>query len=73
MTHTLDKVKMEAELFKRGWKYSEYKNWLVPNTATWKTIEEDWTAAVLAGIICEIEQKKEETKEFFKKHPTPKR
>lgn len=73
MIHKLDRSKVEEELLKRGWKRGVYKEWLVPDTASWWTIEEDWTEAVLSGIICELEEKKKKNEEFLKKHPTPKR
>lgn len=73
MIHTIDKKKVEEELIKRGWKRGLYHEWIIPHTATWKDMEEQFTEAMLAGIICEREQSNEETKKFLEKYPTKRR
>lgn len=73
MTHTIDKTKVEAELVKRGWRRGLYMEWITPSLILPHQFEDDWTAALLAGIVCEHEKKVEENKKFIDKHKTPKR
>ena len=73
MTHKIDKAKVEEELKKRGWKRGIYHEWITPAIYTQTQSEEDWTAAILIGIVCEHEEKIKENQEFLKTHPSPQR
>jgi hypothetical protein len=72
-THTLNKAKIEAELLKRGWKRDERGDWLTPAIYSREQAERDWTECLLSGVVCDLEEKKKDTEEFLKKHPTAKR
>jgi hypothetical protein len=73
MIHTINKAKVESELNKRGWKRGQYGEWLMPVSCSPRKVEEDWTAAILIGIVCEFEEKKKDNEEFLRKHPTDSR
>ena len=68
MIHTIDKAKVELELNRRGWKRSRYHDWLIPDLASFATMEEDWTQAILAGIVCEHEQNQYKHKKFLRNY-----
>lgn len=70
MNHSINKEKVEAELVRRGWKRGVYKEWVTPLAINTKSFEEDWTAAILAGVECLLEKKIEDNKEFIAKHPS---
>ena len=73
MGHRIDKSKVEEELIKRGWRRGLYMEWLTPSTSIPHSFEEDWTAAILIGIVCELEDRIVENKKFLADHTSNKR
>lgn len=73
MTHQLDKDKIRDFLEKRGWKKGSYGEYVRPQHLSDKDVEQEWTEAILQGIVCTFEEKKKETEKFLKEHPTARR
>lgn len=57
--HTLDRQKVRNELLRRGWKTDKYSNgWIRPIGLTSAQAEDDWISATLAGVECELEDRR---------------
>jgi len=73
LAHKLDKAKVEEFLNEKGWRRGPHHEWVTPLNMTNSKIEEQWTEAILQGIVCVLEIKKQATEKFIKEHPTARR